>query len=318
MATAKEESWQIKKRADACTGTGLPFADGEAIMTRLIFRDGEYIREDYSLACWKEQNPERGLSAWKSFFHEPALQEESIQKETAESLLRKLATRNDPEDLNAIYILAVILERKKILVEKNVQIRDDRTLVRVYEHKKSGETFLIIDPDIQMADIEAVQEDVVELLGGKLPKTKTVHRFETLIDLLVEKYRSILFPGRTVGGEEGIAQKLAACTIARLGTNKNPFRAEADNIFRRFENTPRWRSVIANSHDLIECLPREVRTLGQKNPAFARRVDQLAAKEFKDIHWTELQTLFALENPQIDGLRKQAEELVRTAIRYTA
>ncbi len=111
MANPKEESWQIKRRADVCAGTGLEFADREEIMTRLLFKDGEYVREDYSLACWDEQNPDHGLSAWKSIFHKPVPPEEAVKKESAESLLRKLVAKEDADNTNAIFILTVMLER---------------------------------------------------------------------------------------------------------------------------------------------------------------------------------------------------------------
>ena len=185
-------------------------------MTRLLFADGEYIREDYSLACWDEQSPDHGISAWKSVFHAPPPPEEVVKKESAEGLLRKLIAKEDADDIHAIYILAVMLERKKILVEKDVQIREDQTKIRVYEDKKSGDTFLVVDPELKLAEIESVQEEVVGLLGGKPPKTETVYQFEKLARVLVKNYTKKLFPRKTVGGEEGISQKLAASFLALL------------------------------------------------------------------------------------------------------
>ena len=54
MSNVREESWQIKRRSDLCAGTNEPFADKEEIMTRLLFKDGEYVREDYRLGWWNE------------------------------------------------------------------------------------------------------------------------------------------------------------------------------------------------------------------------------------------------------------------------
>ena len=65
-----------------------------------------------------------------------------------------------------VFILTVMLERKRILAEKDVQIRDDGVKVRIYEHKKTGETFLVSDPGLKLAELEQVQEEVVALLGG--------------------------------------------------------------------------------------------------------------------------------------------------------
>lgn len=316
MANPKEEGWQIKRRGDVCTGTGLPFGDGEEIMTRLLFQDGEYLREDYSLACWDEQNPDHGVSAWKSVYHAPPPPEEAVKKESAEGLLRKMVAKEDADDINAIYILAVMLERKKILVEKEVKIRDDQTKIRVYEHKKTGDTFLVFDPELKLAEIEQVQEQVVGLLGGKPPKTETVFDFEILLCKLVEKNKKVLFPKRPVGGEEGITQKLAACCLALLAGKKCEFRAEAEKIFNRFETSEQWGSLVEDYRQLIDTLPQEIRFQGLEKPELTRALKEFSAKEPADIVETEVLALFPEDDPRIAEPRKHLLDAVRAATRY--
>ena len=98
----------------------------------------------------------------------PPQREEAVKKENAESLLRKLVAKENDEDLRAVFILAVMLERKKILVERDVQISEEGRILRVYEHRKTNESFLIIDPELQLDELEQVQTQVILLLGGKL------------------------------------------------------------------------------------------------------------------------------------------------------
>jgi hypothetical protein len=316
MATAKEESWQIKKRADVCAGTGIPFGNGEEIMTRLLLVNGEYLREDYTLACWEEQNPDHGLSAWKSIFHAPPAPEEVVKKENAETLLRKLVTKEDADDLNAIYILAVMLERKKILVEKNVQIREDKTKIRIYEDKKTGDTFLVVDPDLKLTDLEQVQEQVVSLLGGKPPKTETVYHFEQLTRTLVEKYTKRLFPRRIVGGEEGITQKLAASFLALLAGNKYEHYAVSEKILNRYETNEQWGALVENYRELIDVLPQEIRFQGLEKPAFAKRIRELAEQPAAALNPEEVKAVFAIEDPRTANLKEKIEGAIRAAIRY--
>ena len=90
-----------------------------------------------------------------------------MQKENVESLLRKMILKEDPKDQNIIFILAVMLERKKILVERGTQNLENGFKLRVYEHRKSKESFTIIDPCLKLNELEKVQEQVVVLLGGK-------------------------------------------------------------------------------------------------------------------------------------------------------
>ena len=283
MATTKEENWHIKRRADVCTGTGLAFGDNEEIMTRLLFRDGEYAREDYSLACWEEQNLDHGLSAWKNIFHKPVTPEETVKKENAETLLRKMVAKEDADNTNAIYILAIMLERKKILVEKDVQFREDKTKIRVYEHKKSGDTFLIVDPELKLAEIEKVQEEVVGLLGGKPPKTEPVYQFEKVLRLLLEQNKKLLFPKRPFGGDAGIAQRLSAAFLVLLSGKKNPHWKEAEETMARFEAAAQWKPVIDFYRHALDHIAQEIRSRGLENAAFADALTELSiATELKD------------------------------------
>jgi hypothetical protein len=318
MANIREESWQIKRRSDLCAGTNEPFTDKEEIMTRLLFKDGEYVREDYRLAWWNEHKPDHGLSAWKSIFRIPPPPTEVMKKESAETLLRNMVAKEDADDTNAIYILAVMLERKKILVEKDVQIRADKAKVRVYEHKTTGETFLVIDPELKLAEIEKVQDAVVGLLGGKPPKTETVYFFEEILHALIEKYEKLLFPKRPLGGDEGIAQKLAAFFFALLAGKKNPYWEESNKVFNRFEDSEIWGPVIAGYRDLIERIPQEVRFFGMEKPALAKQLEALAIKEPKELSEQDVLAAFASDAPRVAELREKFLEAVRSATSYAA
>ena len=68
----------------------------------------------------------------------------------------------------ASYILAVMLERKRILRVKD-QIKTDGQRIFVYEHPKTGDVFTIPDPDLQLNQLETVQRDVADLLEHGLP-----------------------------------------------------------------------------------------------------------------------------------------------------
>lgn len=318
MATVREESWQIKRRSDLCAGTSEPFADKEEIMTRLLFKDGEYVREDYKLAYWNEHKPDHGLSAWKSVFRIPPPPTEVVKKENAETLLRKMVAKEDADDTNAIYILAVMLERKKILVEKEIQTREDQAKIRVYEHKKSGETFLIVDPELKLAEIEKVQDEVVGLLGGRPPKTETVYHFEAILHALIEKHEKLLFPKRPVGGEEGIAQKLAASFFSLLAGKKSPYWEESNKVFNRFEDSETWGPVIADYRNLIERIPQEVRFQGLEKPALTKTLEALSIKEPKELSEQDVLAAFALDEARVAELREKILETVRTATAYAA
>ena len=66
-----------------------------------------------------------------------------------------------------------MLERQKLLRETDHQ-RTPNGILRVYEHRKTGEIFLIRDPDIPLSQVEAVQNEVFALLenNGRSPEPK--------------------------------------------------------------------------------------------------------------------------------------------------
>lgn len=162
------QEWDIKPRASTCTRCEKAFDDGERCYSALVLDEASYRREDLCDVCRQENEPEQSIlvSTWQGIFIKPPPPpEEPLKKENAESLLRRLM-EDDEANGNVIYILAVMLERKKVLIEKAVKSNEDGTSLRVYEHRVTGETFLIPDPHLQLDQLETVQQEVVERLGG--------------------------------------------------------------------------------------------------------------------------------------------------------
>lgn len=162
------QDWDIKSRSAACTTCTIAFNEDQPYLSALFSGDGGFERGDFCEACWETRTD--GLdpfSFWQGVYHKPPTgPEDPLKKETAESLLRKLMEDEDPQNEAVIYILAVMLERKKTLVEKDVTVDDVGAVHRVYEHRQTGETFFIPDPQLQLDQLENVQIRVIEMLGG--------------------------------------------------------------------------------------------------------------------------------------------------------
>ena len=168
MGRENIDNWSVRKCAKECGKCERDFADKEMLFSSLTFDEGEYVRRDLCEACRDRDNP--GLSSWKTMFIvPPPPAAEAVKKENAESLLRNLLAKENEEDLNAVFILMVMLERKKIFVERDIRKAEDGRKLRIYEHKKTGESFIVIDPELKLDELEHVQEEVVVLLGGQPP-----------------------------------------------------------------------------------------------------------------------------------------------------
>jgi hypothetical protein len=161
--------WNIQSRAHACEACSRAFADKEVYHTLLFDDRSGFRRSDICQSCWQAQFSEGArerkgfISYWHGVFEAPPPPSEPIQKETAESLLRKVIESNDPQYVPASYILAVMLERKRVLKVKEQLVRDGQR-VFIYEHPKNGDIFTIVDPNLQLNQLESVQHDVAALL----------------------------------------------------------------------------------------------------------------------------------------------------------
>ena len=162
--------WNIQSRAHACQACERHFADKQPYHTTLLDLKHEIQRRDLCEPCWKKEHGEGAsdrkgfISHWQGVYEAPPpAAPEAIQKENAESLLRKIMESNDTKYAAASYILAVMLERKRLLKVKE-QFRRDGQRIFVYEQPGTGDVFTIPDPNLQLNQLEAVQRDVAALL----------------------------------------------------------------------------------------------------------------------------------------------------------
>lgn len=171
--------WNIQSRAHACQACSKGFSDKQPYHTLLLDLKHEVQRRDVCEPCWKAEN-EGGASDRKGFISHwqgvyeapPAAPPEAIQKESAETLLRKIMELNDPSYAAASYILAAMLERKRLLKVKE-QVKRDGQRIFIYEQPSTGDLFSIPDPNLQLNQLDQVQRDVADLLENGFPVPMT-------------------------------------------------------------------------------------------------------------------------------------------------
>ena len=165
---AINEQWNIKSRAHVCAATGRHFSEGDVFFTAL-FEDkhGLLERRDYSVEAWEADDgpSSQAFSHWRSTYTPPTREErkEAVHKESAEELLRRLVAEDDAHTENARFILAVMLERQKILRQTDAN-KIGATKLLIYEHRKTGDVLIIRDPEIPLNDVDKVQTEVTLLL----------------------------------------------------------------------------------------------------------------------------------------------------------
>ena len=162
--------WNIQARSHHCQGCEQGFVDKQAYHTLLFDEKRDFRRLDICESCWQSQysqgaSDRKGfVSYWQGLYEAPPVAApEPIQKENAETLLRKLMEVNDPNYTAATYILAVMLERKRLLKVKEQFVREGQRIF-IYEQPKSGDLFTIPDPNLQLTQLEQVQREIASLL----------------------------------------------------------------------------------------------------------------------------------------------------------
>jgi hypothetical protein len=167
---ALQESWHVRNRSRECNITQTPFTEDQPIVTAL-FPDPEssgYVRKDFCESAWEERSPEdeAPFSYWRTKFQMIVNNENQpvVTKQSAEELLKQLVEDDQEHTENTRYILAVMLERQKLLRETDTQPTPSGIL-RIYEHRKTGEVFIVKDPNIPLDQVERIQLEVMELLA---------------------------------------------------------------------------------------------------------------------------------------------------------
>ena len=170
---ALPNEWAITHRADACAATHRPFVPGEYFYTLLYHGADGYRREDLSEEAWQNRNENiQPFSFWKSRYEPPRPKApEPLPRENAEQLFRRLIASENPP-ANACYVLAAMLERKRVLRQVKIESRDGARRVLIYEQPPTGDVFVVPDPELRLDELEAVQNEVAELLRTATQKLK--------------------------------------------------------------------------------------------------------------------------------------------------
>jgi hypothetical protein len=164
--------WEIQKRSKECHACEREFREGDTYHCLLKSEDTIPIRRDFCEFCWQETaghhvENEDYISYWQSHVKPKLVQkkEDPIQRSVAERLLRKYLHSSDSSHKNVCYVLALMLERKKILLpRKRPDGEHDGRDLLVYEHAGTGETFLVEDPHLALAEVNKVQKQVQGIL----------------------------------------------------------------------------------------------------------------------------------------------------------
>ncbi|HEY1051177.1 MAG TPA: hypothetical protein VGE39_15510 [Prosthecobacter sp.] len=164
-----QQIWSIRSRAHECALTGRPFEDGEVFHTAIYFdpQENGYVRRDVAREAWKDEQAQRKpVAAWKTVYQKVLAEAkaEIAPKESAMELLQRFIEDGDPLTENARYILALMLERKR-QISQTAEKEVEGNKMLFYENKKTGQIFIVRDPELKLDEVAQIQEEVATILA---------------------------------------------------------------------------------------------------------------------------------------------------------
>ena len=163
------QNWSIRSRSHQCALSGRAFVEGEVFHTAIYFdpESGGYLRRDVGLDAWKDELAERTpIAYWRTAYSPQVVEQrpEVTSKESAMALLQRFVEEDEPQTEDARYILALMLERKRILSPTATKETEHGRML-FYENKKTSEVFMIRDPELRLDELAQMQDEVAMLLG---------------------------------------------------------------------------------------------------------------------------------------------------------
>jgi hypothetical protein len=165
IAEHLEMEFNFRPLAKSCAKSGRTFRPGEQCWSVLVDRDGQLVRQDFSLDAWSGP-PEGAVGHWRS--QVPEAVENNRPRLDADSLFESFVQLCDSPNIvqqQYRYVLALLLLRKRRLILEEVIEVNDRPAMRLVGSGGEG-PFDVVEEDLNEEQVERLQ---AQLLGqGRL------------------------------------------------------------------------------------------------------------------------------------------------------
>lgn len=156
--------YQIQPNSRRCAATGRDMRPGEKYYSVLLDQDGRFVRQDYSSDAW--HGPPAGAF---SFWMGRVLAADEKQKPRFDDDLlldcfNRLEGQTAGPQVNFRYVLALLLMRRKRLKFEETVNQDGAEHLGL-KCVRTGNKYLVLNPQLSEEEMVQVQEEVVKVLG---------------------------------------------------------------------------------------------------------------------------------------------------------
>lgn len=163
--------YEFGRMTSQCAASGRVLAPGEPFIAALFESTASEAleRRDYSMEAWERSRPTAVFAFWRAAVPEPgAKTRQLIDDESLVNLFEQLEGADDAKRRAFRFVLALILTRKRLLVDVGRRSagkdRPPVMLVRAKSAAPEEKPIEVIDPGLDAATIADVTEQVSSLI----------------------------------------------------------------------------------------------------------------------------------------------------------
>ncbi len=153
--------FNVRPVARTCAATGVELTPGRPCWSVLVEQDGQIVRLDYSPDAWKGP-PADAIGYWECLV--PERRSGSGQEIDADSLFDyfvQLCESPNQVELDYLYVLALLLLRKRRLVLEETLSVDDQNIMRLVGRGGEG-PFDVVERDLPEERIGQLQDQLFQ------------------------------------------------------------------------------------------------------------------------------------------------------------
>lgn len=155
--------YEIHRAARHCAATGRELAEGEEFYSVLVPDHGGWKRLDYAAAAWPGPPDEGALGWWKSRM--PTRESKKARLAPNDVLLEYFQELVDqPAELDALYVLALLLVRRRVLRLEDTEHDSTRGSILVLFCPRDESTYRVAERSLGETETNEIQARLSQLL----------------------------------------------------------------------------------------------------------------------------------------------------------
>ncbi len=157
----------VVKRNGQCSKCEKSFEEHQEYYACLKETQEGFERYEYCPDCWDDKFREESFSFWKA--RVPGREEKKkllVDNEILIEFFKRLTESDDESKQGFIFVLALILMRKRILKYLNTKTTDDGKEIWIMKLSKEDKEYHIVNPHLDDQQIEQIREGLGNILAG--------------------------------------------------------------------------------------------------------------------------------------------------------